>query len=126
MHGQGPDCGEVTNYNQVSTKRHTAAWLCVWCCSIPWSWMQCNKGLGVVMAEGCAYRSLRFAVCACCCVLCFLCVTSQDHFLNAANWMWLSATAFFNQVCTPPPHICYIALPCLVAMLSEMLSGLAA
>lgn len=21
----------------------------------------------------------------------------QDHFLNAANWMWLSATAFFNQ-----------------------------
>jgi hypothetical protein len=23
---------------------------------------------------------------------------SQDHFLNAANWMWLSATAFFNQV----------------------------
>jgi hypothetical protein len=21
-----------------------------------------------------------------------------DHFLNAANWMWLSATAFFNQV----------------------------
>lgn len=30
-----------------------------------------------------------------CCelVICFL----QDHFLNAANWMWLSATAFFNQ-----------------------------
>lgn len=22
---------------------------------------------------------------------------TQDHFLNAANWMWLSATAFFNQ-----------------------------
>lgn len=21
----------------------------------------------------------------------------QDHFLNAANWMWLSASAFFNQ-----------------------------
>lgn len=27
------------------------------------------------------------------CMLCHL----QDHFLNAANWMWLSATAFFNQ-----------------------------
>lgn len=23
--------------------------------------------------------------------------TPQDHFLNAANWMWLSASAFFNQ-----------------------------
>lgn len=22
---------------------------------------------------------------------------SQDHFLNAANWQWLSASAFFNQ-----------------------------
>ncbi len=21
----------------------------------------------------------------------------QDHYLNAANWMWLSASAFFNQ-----------------------------
>jgi cryptochrome len=25
------------------------------------------------------------------------CASFQDHFLNAANWMWLSATAFFNQ-----------------------------
>jgi cryptochrome len=23
--------------------------------------------------------------------------TVQDHFLNAANWQWLSASAFFNQ-----------------------------
>lgn len=31
------------------------------------------------------------AVLLCCCCCC------QDHFLNAANWMWLSASAFFNQ-----------------------------
>jgi hypothetical protein len=35
-----------------------------------------------------------------------------DHFLNAANWMWLSATAFFNQVCVCVVSVCWCQARC--------------
>jgi hypothetical protein len=36
----------------------------------------------------------------------------QDHFLNAANWMWLSATAFFNQYYRVYRLVCFTKNAC--------------